>query len=100
MYNKMRKFSSFFSVLLAIISISISSPSFAQMIGDQVFLQGKWVEVGVAPNGSLGSTRLVPAGFHTRSPGFNFYDPGIAAFTGSSTARLMMTYDAGHDGWA
>eukprot|EP01035_Chromulina_nebulosa_P023417 gene23417-30349_t len=69
------------------------------MIGSQIFLQGRYVEVGVAPNGSLGSTRLPPAGYHTRSPTFNFYDPGLAAFTGASNQRLMMVYDAGFDGW-
>ncbi len=97
----MRKTSTYLYALLALIVIVSGPTSFAQMIGDQVFLQGKWVEAGIAPNGSMGSTRLVPSGFHTRCPiNFNMYDPGLSAFTGASYARLMMTYDAQHDGWS
>ncbi len=98
---KMRKFSTYFASLITLAAISIAAPSFAQMVGDQVFLQGAYVEVGVAPNGALGSTRLPPTSppFHCNSPTFNFYDPGISAFTGASNQRLMMVYDAGHDGW-
>lgn len=92
------RFTSFFSTLFVLL-VAATSGTYAQMIGDQIFLQGKYVEVGVAPNGSLGSTRLPPATYHTRSPAFNFYDPGLGAFTGLSAARLMMVYDAGFDGW-
>jgi uncharacterized protein YjdB len=96
----MRKTTTYFCTLLAIISFVINTPSFAQMVGDQIFLKGKWVQVGVAPNGSLGSTRLPPAGvYNCNSPTFNFYDPGLAAFTGASNQRLMMVYDAGLDGF-
>ena len=88
-----------FLSIVFLILLSGTRVSHAQMIGDQIFLQGRYVEVGVAPNGALGSTRLPPAGFHTRSPTFNFYDPGLGAFTGASNQRLMMVYDAGFDGW-
>ena len=71
----------------------------AQMVGDQIFLPGQFVEVGVAPNGSLGSvTSTLPSGYYSRSPSQYAWDPGTG--TGSTTtARLMMIYDAGHDGW-
>jgi uncharacterized protein YjdB len=87
-----------FAVLLFVLLVS-GKNTFAQMVGDNIFLQGKYVEAAIAPNGSMGSTVLVPAGYHTRSPSFSFWDPGLGVATASSTARLMMTYDAGHDGW-
>jgi uncharacterized protein YjdB len=96
----MKQLSTRFIVFLAFVALSLSHSAKAQMVGDQIFLKGKWVEVGVAPNGALGSTRLPPAGvYHCSSPTFNFWDPGLGAFTGASNQRLMMVYDAGHDGF-
>ena len=40
---------------------------FAQQVGDNVFLQGAYVEVGIAPNGGYGSTRQPPEGYHENS---------------------------------
>jgi gliding motility-associated-like protein len=69
------------------------------MVGDNTFLQGKWLEVGVAPNGCWGNTMPVPAGYHTR-PGSvlsGYPDPitGVPA-TGNG---LDFSYDKYHDGW-
>ena len=87
------------SIMVAFMALSLNKSSVAQMVGDQVFLKGKWVEVGVAPNGALGSTVLPPTGvYHCNSPTFTFWDPAAASFT-TSNQRLMMVYDAGHDGW-
>jgi uncharacterized protein YjdB len=81
-------------VLLSLVTFSSS----AQLVGDNAFLQGRYVEAGIASNGSMGSNRIVPSGYHTRSPSFSTYDPGLGAFN-TSASRLMMVYDAGHDGW-
>ena len=62
----MRKISSYFVYVVVLLAIVFSNSVYAQMVGDQVFLQGRWVEAAIAPNGSMGSTRLPPAGFHCR----------------------------------
>jgi hypothetical protein len=93
----MKKLSSVF--LLIIATTLLPKKTLAQLLGDNAFLQGAWVEAAIGANGSMGSNRVVPTGYHTRSPSFNFYDPGLGAFTGATASRLMMTYDAGHDGW-
>lgn len=53
----------------------------AQLVGTNVFLQGNYLEIGVAANGSFGPASA-PAGYHA-GPGPN----------------LAMVYDWGHDGW-
>src|ERR1035437_2101485 len=70
----------------------------AQMVGDNIYLPGQYVEVGIAPNGSLGSTRNVPSGYYPYSPSFSIYDPALAAYA-TVANPMMMVYDAGHDGW-
>lgn len=39
----------------------------AQFVSGNAFLKGKYMEVGIAPNGTLGTTDSPPAGFHSRS---------------------------------
>ena len=77
-----------------------SSRSDAQMVGDNVFLQGHYVEIGIAPNGGYGSTLPAPAGYHPNLGGcsFNFWDPA-AAVTTTSTNFLGFVADYGADGW-
>ena len=71
----------------------------AQLVGDNMFLQGRWLEVGLAPNGSMGTTRNTPAGYHPRSGGGGTYwDPATCTSTFASQA-LASVYDWGHDGW-
>lgn len=71
----------------------------AQLVGDQIFLQGRWLEVGVAPNASWGNTMPVPATYHSHTGAFigSYPDPltGVAA-TGNG---IDFSYDSGHDGW-
>jgi len=54
----------------------------AQLIGGNAFLQGHWLEVGVVPNGSFGTTTAPPGSYHPH------FSPDLA-----------MVYDYGHDGW-
>ncbi len=75
-------------------------PACAQLVGDNTFLQGQFLEVGVAPNGCWGNTVNVPAGYHTHTGSAisSYPDPLTgAAATGNG---LDFSYDKGHDGWA
>ena len=74
--------------------------SFAQMVGDCVFLKGKYVEVGVAPNGGYGTPLPAPANYHPFLGGttFTFYDPAAASSTTSGNF-LGFVADYGRDGW-
>ncbi len=54
----------------------------AQLVGANCYLQGNFVECGIAANGSMGPGPA-PAGYHPNGPGTN----------------LAMVYDWGHDGW-
>ncbi|MBX2904404.1 MAG: gliding motility-associated C-terminal domain-containing protein [Taibaiella sp.] len=54
----------------------------AQIVGVNCFLQGAFVEVGIAPNGSWGAGA---------SPGTYHGGPG---------PNIAVVYDYGHDGWA
>lgn len=87
-----------YSLTTLIVLLLLKSSSFAQMIGDNVFLQGHFVEIGIAPNGGYGSTRGVPAGYHANNTGDYFYDPalGVAA---SADTNLGFIADYGRDGW-
>ena len=73
----------------------------AQLVSDNNFMQGKFLEVVVAPNGAWGNTVAPPAGYHTFSGGATsgYTDPVTGtAYFGSSTMDFQ--YDASHDGWA
>ncbi len=45
------------------------SAAIAQLVGDNTFLPGpaSFLEVGIAPNGSLGSTRNAPSGYFSHA---------------------------------
>lgn len=89
-----------FLSLSTTICLLASYMSSAQMLGDCVFLKGKYVEVGVAPNGGYGSTRPAPAGYHPflNTTTFTFYDPALATTTTSGNF-LGFVADYGRDGW-
>jgi len=60
---------------------------FAQFIGADVFLQGDYVEVGIATNGSFGSAGNAPTTYHSR-PDF-----------GTTGGPLGFVADPAKDGW-
>jgi gliding motility-associated-like protein len=68
----------------------------AQKVGDCLFLHGKYVEIGVAPNGSLGSTVTPPTGYSTRVSIYTTDATG-SSYSGNAVAE---GYDFGHDGWS
>jgi gliding motility-associated-like protein len=79
----MKKF--FLGTALVFLSSFIEAK--AQMIGSDIFLQGDFVEVGVAQNGSFGTNGNAPAGYHSR-PDF-----------GVTGGPLGFVADPAKDGW-
>mgnify|MGYP000138523103 CR=1 FL=1 len=57
-----------FRILQFCLAFVITNAS-AQIVSNNAFLQGNYVEVGVAPCGSFGSTVSAPAGYHARPAG-------------------------------
>jgi len=84
-----------------IFTLLFAGKGFAQMVGDNVFLQGAYVEVGIAPNGGYGSTRPAPTGYHPNLgpfTSFDFWDPA-AGIDDTSSFLLGFVADYGRDGW-
>ncbi len=84
-------------LILSVFSLVTSINSgYAQLVGDNAFLQGHWLEVGIAFNGSWGNTNTAPAGYHTRG-GSVYADP----LTGTSPATgIDFSFDVNHSGFA
>ncbi len=76
----MQKFTSCF--LLAFCLCFSCQMASAQMVASDIFLQGRYLEVGQSDNGSLGSSAPAPGVYHPYPGG-----------------PLAMVYDYGHDGW-
>jgi hypothetical protein len=70
----------------------------AQMDSCNVFMQGRYVELGMAPNGTFGSSVTEPAGYHG-----NFVAQGAIQFpcnySDGGTVRLAFVADPAMDGW-
>lgn len=77
--------------LLSAFAFTLISPSLtkAQLVSGDVFMQGSYVEVGIAPNGAFGSKGNAPSGYHPRTE----YGAG-AFFTG-----IGFVADPAKDGW-
>lgn len=86
--NKIK--STLYALLLAMFCVFNSN---AQIVTGNLFLQGRYLEIGAQPNASLGSGIAAPIGYHPR--------PGGATFlcSISSTQLLASVYDFGLDGW-
>jgi gliding motility-associated-like protein len=73
---------------------------YAQLVSDNVFMQGQWLESAIAPNGSWGMSVTPPAGYHTHSGGSTggYTDPitGTAYF---GSATMDFEYNYAHDAW-
>lgn len=84
---------------LVLVSALDSKQSLAQMVGDCVFLKGKYVEVGVAPNGGYGTPLPAPSTYNPfLTAAITFYDPGAGTMT-TSNRLLGFVADYGRDGW-
>ncbi len=69
--------------------------SFAQLVTDNAFLSGKWLQVAISPNGSWGNTVTAPAGYYCRG-GSVYADPILGT---SPSLGMDFSYDQGHDGF-
>ena len=76
-------------LLFVLISALSLNQSFAQMVGGNVFMQGRWLEIGELNNGAFG-TCSSPLTYHAHNGGATF-TPGVS---------LGEVYDWGHDGWS
>jgi hypothetical protein len=47
--------------------VLLSKSAFSQLVGSDVFLQGKYLEVGIGSNGAFGSNSVPPPGYHADS---------------------------------
>jgi gliding motility-associated-like protein len=74
-------------LLAFLLMTSFSQLANAQLVGTEVFLQGQYVEVGVATNGAFGTDNAAPAGYHAR---------GVAVGSGFA---LGFVADPDKDGW-
>lgn len=73
--------------LLLVTTLICTFSGNSQIVGTDVFLQGRYVEIGMLRNGAFGAGS-VPAGYHPRT--------SIAG----GGSHLAEVYDIGHDGWA
>jgi gliding motility-associated-like protein len=64
--------------------------TYGQLVAPNVFLQGAYVEVGIAPNGAWGAG-AAPGSYHPRT--------NTAPSSGTSGSNISVVYDFGHDGW-
>lgn len=65
-------------------AITCNQQARAQLVAGNHFLQGNFIEVGIAPNGSFGSTIDAPVGYHPRT---------------TSGSGLGFVADVAQDGW-
>jgi gliding motility-associated-like protein len=65
----------------------------AQIVTGNLFLQGRYLEIGAQANASLGSGIAAPIGYHPRTGG------AVFLCGGSSSSLLASVYDFGLDGW-
>jgi hypothetical protein len=88
LYNK----TSGMAFMLLCLMVVSASDTMAQIITGNAFLQGSYVEVGVAPCGRFGTTVGAPAAYHPR--------PGtITGGTGVVARSLGFVADFQADGW-
>ena len=76
-------------LLLAAFFSTNYKQALAQLASGDAFLQGKYVEVGVAPNGNYGSRFNAPSGYHGRSSSSDLLIPAAIGFIA----------DPDKDGW-
>lgn len=90
----------FVRAALLILTIFITVTTSAQQSEGCVFLQGNFVEVGIAPNGAFGTPANAPAGYHSRpTPLFNgLYNP-VTNQSAMRNGALGFVADYGKDGW-
>ena len=81
-----------------VLSAALTTPlaSEAQIVNCNAFLKGNYVEVGISPSGTFGSSADQPTGYHGNSTGYGIYNPCAATVTGF---QLGFVADPAMDGW-
>jgi gliding motility-associated-like protein len=82
-------------ILLFLAFLAVSGVK-AQIVSGSLFLQGRFLEIGSQPNGSLGSSTSSPSGYH--ATGYTSGTGTSISLCGASRS-LAMVYDWGKDGW-
>jgi len=89
---------SYSKLLLLGCTILIGNIAQAQLVTDDAFLQGHWLEAAIAPNGSWGNSITPPAGYHCHGGGSADYTDPILRTTPSNS--MDFNFDYRHDGFA
>ena len=85
--------------LLAFIFVVIANSAHAQLVDDDVFLAGNWLEACMAPNGAWGNTVAPPATYVTHTGGSTYYTDPVTG-TSYSGGDVDFIYNTGHGGWS
>jgi hypothetical protein len=83
-----------YTLLIILVIVSCTGSVFAQMVGTNIYLQGRYLEIGMNNNGSFGtcnSAGAIPGGYHPHQSGTGIPPVGT---------NLAEVYDYGKDGWA
>jgi gliding motility-associated-like protein len=95
------KYRYFIPIFLAFI-VFYSNNVIAQLVTDNVFLQGRFLEVAVSPNGSWGNSISAPAGYHcfpTAALITASYTDPIISGTPAVGHKMDFNFDYLRDGW-
>lgn len=90
------KFSTFLKFAAFSAFVTFTYEANAQLDSCNVFLKGAYVEVGISPSGSYGSSSIAPAGYHANALSGSFYKPCNA---NNGNHCLGFVADPAMDGW-
>ena len=82
-----------FILIILLGTLLCGSTGFAQLLTGNMFLQGRFLEIGSMANASLGSSVNAPLGYHPHN------SSSVYLCSTSSSNLLAEVYDYGHDGW-
>ncbi|MFI5195584.1 MAG: T9SS type A sorting domain-containing protein [Chitinophagales bacterium] len=85
-----------FRFAVIIFSIACSAKSFAQIDSCNLFIKGRYVEVGISGSGAYGSSAVAPPGYHSSVVTGSVYMP---CGTTSPAHCLGFVADPAMDGW-
>jgi len=89
---------------LAILPVLFAANAQAQLVDCNVFLQGRYVEVGINWNGAFGSSVAAPAGYHPNLGGATtatlYNSPACGGTSIASSGLLGFVADPDMGGWA
>jgi len=85
-------------LIFSLLLIGRASTSTAQLVTDNAFLQGHWLEAAIAPNGSWGNSITAPRTYHVTTGGTASYTDPITFTTPANS--MDFNFDYRHDGFA